>query len=344
MFLSSENYLKQVKDLIKGSENLAIAVAFWGSGAEKLIVNSWQGKSLRIICNLASGGTNPRVIADLLKDAAKRGNIEIRTLDNLHAKVVIGDAAAIVGSANLSVNGLGLEEQECAGWQEAGVRLKEQSELALINNWFNQIWRQAENISENHLRQAWDQWRKNRISRPKYSKSIKDASNNDLKNRNIYIAIYQEDASDQAIEVAKKIELEAKKLDSLDVLNTELDFFEDWSDDGEEPLPKDAPIISMHYDPKKGLTGASAWVRIPQLYTTFIRKGTEKEVPLTMLGELKIVAGMPFTKADAKFLQKRLLPWVKELYSKPMSSTSRCLPLDDFIAWDANQSDRNIKL
>ena len=54
MFLSSENYLVQVKLLAGSSQNLSLAVAFWSNGAEKLF-NNWLGGYLKILCNLSNG-------------------------------------------------------------------------------------------------------------------------------------------------------------------------------------------------------------------------------------------------------------------------------------------------
>lgn len=54
MFLSSENYLDQVKLLAGSSQNLSLAVAFWGNGAEKSFDN-WQGGNIKILCNLSNG-------------------------------------------------------------------------------------------------------------------------------------------------------------------------------------------------------------------------------------------------------------------------------------------------
>lgn len=43
MFLSSKKYLEQFRSLVESSEELSIAVAFWGEGAQKLIGMAWHG-------------------------------------------------------------------------------------------------------------------------------------------------------------------------------------------------------------------------------------------------------------------------------------------------------------
>lgn len=338
MFLSSKKYLEQFRSLIEGSEELSIAVAFWGEGAQKLIRKAWKGRSLRIICNLGSGGTNPQVIRSLIELAKKKHGIQILTLDNLHAKVAIGESAAIVGSANLSVNGLGLEGAEYEGWHEAGMLVQEQSQLAQMREWFDCLWQQGVDISEDRLINAHIQWVKNRTSRPLNVNKLLDAPHSALKNRNIYIAVYQLEASDQAKAEAVKAEKDARRSDLPVVRNTKLDFFEDWPDDSEEPLPIDAPIIAMRYGPTKRLTSVSAWVRIPQLDRTFVSAERESTVPLTMTGHLKRVSGMTFSKGDGQVLAKRLKPWIDELYLGAEPGTARCIPLDDFIEWERDQT------
>ena len=80
------------------------AVAFWGRGAEEL-TRGIGHDNVKIICNLKSGGTNPYVIEVLQHQ-------NVRQNDLLHAKVYLGDNAAIVCSANASANGLGFEGRE----------------------------------------------------------------------------------------------------------------------------------------------------------------------------------------------------------------------------------------
>jgi hypothetical protein len=89
MFISSENYLKQLSTVIQESSELSLAVAFWGNGADKKLQLDGS-KSYRIICNLATGGTNPKVIEKLRKYFGEDHRQHTRQLDNLHAKVSIG--------------------------------------------------------------------------------------------------------------------------------------------------------------------------------------------------------------------------------------------------------------
>lgn len=336
-FLNSKNYFEELKNLIEGEDVILIAVAFWGNGAKELIPEIFDGRYFRIICNLGSGGTNPLVIREIIEISIKNSGVKIMNLDNLHAKVIIGGKSAIVGSANLSINGLGLETSECATWHEAGMLVHEKSQLKQIREWFDCLWEKSTTISEEELKKSFDQWIKNRKCRPVNSKKLIDAETHDLINRNIYIAIYQENANEKSHEKLIEIQGHARQSDSPFLQNTKLDFFEDWPEDHAEPLPVNAPIITMLYGPRNGLTQVSAWERIPQLDTIIDNDKNDGEVSLTILGKLKEVSGMTFSNQDGLVFAKRLKPWVEYLYRSTPPGAARCVSLDDFIAWESDK-------
>lgn len=80
-----------------------IAVAYWGNGAEALL-KVVTDDSIELYCDLESGGCNPSTIKTLLQ----RG-LYIRKVKNLHAKIYILDDIVIIGSSNVSTNGLGID-------------------------------------------------------------------------------------------------------------------------------------------------------------------------------------------------------------------------------------------
>jgi hypothetical protein len=82
MFISSTDYKTHIDTLIQQSDEIDIAVAFWGKGASKYLEAS--GKRCRILCSLTTGGTNPSEIEKL------QATHEVRHLEDLHAKVIIG--------------------------------------------------------------------------------------------------------------------------------------------------------------------------------------------------------------------------------------------------------------
>ena len=109
---------------------MSCAVAFWGHGSEDIFGRP-DLSHVRVICNLRMGGTNPLAILAL----QSRGAL-VRHLDNLHAKVYIGDVDTVVASANASRNGLGLSSEAGAVWLEAGVVIPSTSAIP----WFDRLW------------------------------------------------------------------------------------------------------------------------------------------------------------------------------------------------------------
>ncbi|MCY1361430.1 hypothetical protein D9M69_480960 [compost metagenome] len=336
MFLDAKNYLSQLEGLISGSRSLSVAVAFWGKGAEDLFTD-WTGDNLRILCNLGMGGTNPTVVEHLMALSQGRKGIRIRALDTLHAKVVLGDHAAIVGSANCSANGLGFERDECEGWQEAGLKIESPETLTSIGQWFDTLWSLGYTIKQEHLEAArvtWDQRRKGRPKRTAASRLL-DVASTELMDRPIYFAIYRAEANPQATAAAEQAKQEAKSSDEASVRNAKLDFFDNWPDDCEEPLPKDAAIIIVRYGSRGAVNVYSTWQRIPQLDQTYICNETGEETSVPILGKLDSVLGWSLSKADQTLLARRIKPWVEHVYSHaPDSNEGRCLRLDEFLRWE----------
>lgn len=140
------------------------AVAFWGRESEKRLPLSGKGE-FQVICNLMSGGTNPHAIEKL-----KRANV--RRSDTLHAKVFLGKTDAVVASANVSANGLGLEGGEQARWIEAGILT---TEIGPITSWMEKLWKESQPIKDEDIEVAKSVWAQRQRARPA-SKSILDFS------------------------------------------------------------------------------------------------------------------------------------------------------------------------
>jgi len=151
MFLgTSKEILKKLQALVKQqprSEPVLIAVAFWGEGAQSLLSPS---KRYKIICNLAAGGTNPKVIRKIIA----LPNVEVMHMPDLHAKVVVCKQMAIVGSSNFSSAGLGLRGTDSASWIEAATLIDSRD----ARQWFNSNWSSALPISEEILLSAESSW------------------------------------------------------------------------------------------------------------------------------------------------------------------------------------------
>lgn len=99
----------------KTDPKAVVAVPFWGIGAVATL-GLTTDDPIRILCNLGHPGCNPDVIEDI-----HNLDIEIRTHPRLHAKIYATERVAIVGSSNVSTNGLTVEGKESRGWIEANV-------------------------------------------------------------------------------------------------------------------------------------------------------------------------------------------------------------------------------
>ncbi len=328
MFLNSENYLYQVRQLVGSSQYLDLAIAFWGNGAEKLFDN-WHGERLRIVCNLMSGGTNPLVIRQL----KNMKHVEVRCLNSLHAKVMLSTSVALIGSANFSTNGLGLEDDESRLWHEAGLFTRD---LKLLNDakaWYEAIWREAKPVSEEALLQAAKNWRKHRGHRPALGEltSLVGQPAAALRDRQVYLAIYWESASPHALQIFAEVLHDLELTDRS--MRRDIDFFEDWPDDESNALPTDAYIVCVRYGKNGGVKVENAWMRDPEL---------DKE-PLKILRKKHQVASWSFPQQDQALLAKRLKPWLKALKlndERLFDNGALCIPLFEFLAWEEHNMEQ----
>lgn len=154
MLLIEDKLSKEIKKLLETENNLRIAVAFIGDGASQLI--NPQAIDVKIICNLTMGGTNPAEIKKLIKRFDTKN---IKQIDNIHAKLYIGSEYAIVGSANMSSNGLGNQPNAL---REAGYKFKiDQPSGKRSLDWFdNDLWQSARSITEQDLKNAAEKWKR----------------------------------------------------------------------------------------------------------------------------------------------------------------------------------------
>ncbi|OLU16980.1 hypothetical protein BVH01_10485 [Pseudomonas sp. PA1(2017)] len=164
LFVRPDDYKQRLEQLLDDEDDLSLAIAFWGESAVPLIT-SRPGKKFRILCNLKSGGTNPYVIRELCK-IAHENPVRIRILqcDRLHAKVAVGNHQALIGSANVSGNGLGLGNQNSAHWLEAGMLTSDVAVVASARGWFDELWRssQVQEIDDQDIEAAIKIWTQNR--------------------------------------------------------------------------------------------------------------------------------------------------------------------------------------
>ena len=256
-FLSNDGYHKKVKNLFLNDKRLDIAVAFWGKDSESFFENTT--KRIRIICNLDSGACNPHII-NKIKDIT---NVTIRNNSHLHAKVLIQNDVAIIGSANLSANGLSFEGHELDGWIEAGILSTDKEVLTAASEWFKNLWKNSEEIDEQMLNLALKRWRDKRNQRelthhidPLFSKSFLLGAmryKESFKDRNIYFVIYKTQLSQEAMSALEKSkkslpdELQTAALEKSRAAHPrwrkDVACYEGWDD-----LPDDAYLIDIYHD------------------------------------------------------------------------------------------------
>ncbi|MHB2050348.1 phospholipase D family protein [Pseudomonas sp. VEM90] len=209
MFVGPKEYPKALRTMVEEEASLDVAIAFWGEGAEA-IIHPDGGKPLRAICNLRSGGTNPAVIKLLVDRAKTSAHVQIRQCDRLHAKLLVGPTSAIIGSANVSANGLGFEGVEVAHWLEAAIQTFDSKEVESAQEWFDQLWLSSDSrpITDQDLVNATEAYEKNRDGRPDYSRrgpfSFENYSVADLEGRNAYALLYTSRPGPEAEARAKK--------------------------------------------------------------------------------------------------------------------------------------------
>lgn len=213
---------QQLAEWVRNQEgNIDIAVAFWGDGAADMLGLSPE-RVFRILLDLETGGTNPNEVRKLLNIAPK----SVKCLDRLHAKAYIAEKELVVGSANASANGLGLEGGEANRWHELGLHTDDVSAVKEAKNWFDRQWSSAKPINEEMLQAAELAWKNRQRNRPmstaQKSTNLLDAvraNSSEFRNRGIWVTVILEELSKKAKDELAKIEKQ---------LGYEPLVFEDW--------------------------------------------------------------------------------------------------------------------
>lgn len=167
-FVYDNNTLTLVRNMLKAEDReIIIAVAFWGNSAiEKLGVNEWKAKRVKLVCNATSGSCNPNIIDDLRKRFHRR----VKTNPSLHAKVYWTPRKVVVTSANASSSGLWGEES--GGNIEAGLASDFEPLVCSIKRWLDKIYQSEKTIivDEDVIKVAWDRW----VHRVKLTSNVSD--------------------------------------------------------------------------------------------------------------------------------------------------------------------------
>lgn len=131
------------KILQKGTPAYAVA-PFWGKHARKALgleKGDLTGR-LDVLCDIFAGTTYPAVIRDLLNRGAR-----VRVRGDIHAKAFFNDSAAVVGSANVSLQALGDGRTEPAQ-HELCVSLTNEASLNELLVWWKALWAEAQPLEK----------------------------------------------------------------------------------------------------------------------------------------------------------------------------------------------------
>ncbi|GAB7549241.1 phospholipase D family protein [Cupriavidus sp. 8B] len=326
MFIDSACYLERVKSVINDGSEVKAAIAFLGDGAERLFKDA--GKSVRIICNLLSGATNPKAVEGLLA-LGKTEDVQIRHLPDLHAKVIISREKGIVGSANLSTNGLCLEGNESAKWREAGYLVSDVQEIERMQSWFDRLWSDARGIEARDLKVANDLWERRKAIGRESLRNISLLAHRpeELEGRGIYVALYNRSPTKEAEtafqEERNSMEVSGSPGDAN--FTDKVSYFEDWSD-----LPQDAPLLSLRYSRQHKLKNEGAWRRIARLDFAYLPGDHETQIQV-VVREPDVLRAIYGSK-EAKQLATLLQPVLPKLLADADECGSICIRLDKALA------------
>lgn len=325
MFVTSDDYLSQVSRVIADGEEVSIAVAFLGEGAERLF--DGITKPVKLLCNLMSGATNPDVV-ERLRDNPM---VHVKHLADLHAKVLHTPTEALIGSANLSANGLNLEGEEGAGWREAGYLVRDAVQLHEIRRWFEQQWddHSARDVGDADLAEArrrWELRRAGRVAATSKTARLIDTPVEQLKGLPIYVVLYNREASTLGTEAGNAcIEAATSELNGDGELDGKLSFFEHWP-----ALPKEASLLCFWYGSRLGLQPEGAWRRVPQLDKTYRADGQDWSVEIVVAEDA--VGNWSYNGTDANALAKLLKPVMKPISALAGEHGEIVLPLHQALA------------
>ncbi|WP_202978191.1 phospholipase D-like domain-containing protein [Mariprofundus erugo] len=200
----------------------------------------------------------------------KKG-ILLKQHDRLHAKVIVGGRRALVGSANLSGNGLNLEGNEMSGWEEAGLVTTDPKQIGAIKEWFTMIWKSSRAITDAEVEDARCKWKERRATRvkndPPNSRSgflLKELGSEELADRPIYLTIYRDWISDEAKRACRMYEEELTGQQTSKSAKLP-PMYENWPE-----LPKEAQLIDLYYGPRGALRCYGVFTRTHDIKFTYL--------------------------------------------------------------------------
>ncbi|MFG6572159.1 hypothetical protein ACGYLO_11195 [Sulfitobacter sp. 1A13353] len=323
-FLDGSKLRQRLRTELRHSKSADIAVAFWGEGAADAL-GIQDGTKLRIVCNLMSGGTNPKEISKLQKRGA-----EVHQLNDLHAKIgVIGDMS-FVGSSNMSANGLGAEGS-AAHWQEANaVYSKARPEIAKM---FNAYWEASKPITKEDLSAATAIWVNRQrgnamVAARKGDRGLIDvlrAAPAELDALNVRMVVFDTMTDPDELEVLDTADRQAQEMYGPTFL-----VYWDWESMAKEA--RSAYLLSFDWPARRGIARGTLLRRNTEEFPDFEQNGSVFHPAYAV----DSIEGITVDAGDKAILRKAFSAYVKDgatgeegedrAYNFPMSELAPYLP------------------
>ena len=260
-FLNSGNAIREkIRETFENASNIRCIVAFWGNGALGLFDGMGKEclRGIRIVCNLTMGGTNPRVIEEMLEN-----EIVVRHSPTLHSKVYWTDRGVIVGSANASANGLSLESAAQEGWFESALYSNHRRIIDEVGRYVDEMWCKSNEITRRDLEKARRNWRKRRpFSSPNDELGFLDALKRGMftdRDTPVYIGMDVDPAAEFGEDVARKADKMQQQY--LDLRGRELGA---WVWEGDCGIPQGIYVISFFLGRLGGVRKTGIWKTLPE--------------------------------------------------------------------------------
>lgn len=167
-FLDGPAAHERARGLLSTTDEGRLAVAYWGRGSIQALRLDRSRAKFFIVCDLLSGVCNPDVMLRMLS----MPQIQLRTHNQLHAKMYLTGTGLIVGSSNASANGLGYEGAETSSLREANVFSADRHLIQYADTWFNRLWNEARDVTEPMIFDAKRLWRDRRSRRQRQDENL----------------------------------------------------------------------------------------------------------------------------------------------------------------------------
>jgi hypothetical protein len=226
---------------------------------------------------------------------------------------------------------LQLEGREALGWSEAGLATTSAADLGAIAQWFDAEWERARPINAKDLKRAATAWKRRRAARPrlKQAKSLADFAPADVKDRDLYVAIWGEKPSPGADAAYQAVVSDAAEQGRLaPALLDKLNFFEAWPG-----LPREGILISFQRHADGNYTCDGAWRRLADLDV----EENNEHSGLQIVAMHDDVLGLRVSKKQCKDFENTLAPVLDDLWSTFNGPNEGALiPLDQALARSLN--------